>query len=201
MNTISPFSYSEQGKSFLSLSAFTSEQSLGFMFCPSNWTRDNSSFRWSTPSLEDFEIHSVFSGNWNPAGLATVEVSKDLSIRNETYTRRTSQSRCIYSFLSSPLHFSTDLSYRYSLAVGVSPWRSDGSLQQPYPKGNTWKSLQCCAGLCHHPHNRLSHPSHWVPGLKLQHNPACQLRHTQWLTSPHITRHFPNLPHPAPRFL
>lgn len=69
-------------------------------------------------------------------------------MKHTQLTKCTSQSRCIYGFFSSPLNFSTDLSYRYSLAVGVSLWRSDGSCSSFTLKatpGRACSTLQGCA--------------------------------------------------------
>lgn len=110
-----------------------------------------------------------------------MEVSKDLSIRNETYTtNKVHKSVWMYhGFLSSPWHFSTDLSYRHSLAVGVSV----GDLMAPC-SSLTLKAApeRACSTLqgCVHSHTIT------FPISAMASNPACQVRHTQ---VPHTTSH------------
>ena len=87
---------------------------------------------------------TVFSDNWNSVDLAIGEVSKALLIRNETYTfkgvQRGSLDVSSASFPHPPISEQTSRTstlWLWEFQLGV----SDGSLQQPYPKGNTCKSL------------------------------------------------------------
>lgn len=90
------------------------------------------------------QTETVFSTNWNPADLEIGEVSKDLLIWNETYTfkqvHRGSLDVSSASFPHPAISEQTSpisTLWLLEFQLGV----SDGSLQQPYPKGNTCKSL------------------------------------------------------------